>query len=113
MPFYLNPRFGMLLLVGLPLVGGASVHPQGATAFLMGAWAGVLFVGPPLMILAWIMGIKSLGEVLSPLFNLPALLILTAVILLVYGQELGLGAQTAGLGGALWWLKRRRFLPFA
>lgn len=109
MPLFLNPRIGMLLLVGLPLAGGASVHPQGTTAFMLGAWSGVLIAGPPLMLLAWMMGVKSLGQVLAPLFNLPALLLLTGVVLLVYGQELGLGAQAAGAGGLLWWIKRRRF----
>lgn len=110
MPFFLNPRFGMMLLVGLTLAGGATVHPKGATAFMLGAWAGVLFAGPPLMVMAWMMGVKSLGQVLAPLFSLPALLLITGVVLLVYGQELGLGAQAAGAGGLLWWIKRRRFL---
>lgn len=110
MPMFLNPRFGMLLLVGLTLAGGATVHPQGATAFMLGAWAGVLIAGPPLMIVAWMLGVKTIGQVLAPLFNLPALLVLTGVILFIYGEELGLGAQAAGAGGLMWWLKRRRFL---
>ena len=110
MPIFLNPRFGALLLVGLPLAGGAAVHPQSATAFLLGAWAGILIAGPPLMLMAWMMGIKTIGQVLAPLFNLPALLVLTGVILFVYGEALGIGAQAAGAGGLLWWLKRRRFL---
>lgn len=110
MPIFLNPRFGMLFLVGLPLSGGAAVHPQGATAFLLGAWAGVLLAGPPIMIIAWILGIKTIGQVLAPLFNLPALLVLSGVILFMYGEALGLGAQAAGAGGLMWWLKRRRFL---
>jgi len=92
MPFFLNPRFGMMLLVGLTLAGGATVHPQGATAFMLGAWAGVCLAGPPLMLMAWAMGVKSLGQLRAPLFNLPALLLITGVLLCVYGQERGRGA---------------------
>lgn len=110
MPIFLNPRFGLLLLVGLSFVGGAAVHPQGATAFMMGAWAGALIAAPPLLVLAWVFGIKSFAQICAPLFNVPTLLIVTAVVLLVFGEEFGLGAQVAGAGAGLWWLKRRRFL---
>jgi hypothetical protein len=56
MQMFLSPRFAMLLLIGLPLAGGAVVHPHGASAFIMGAWAGTLIVAPPLMIFLWRLG---------------------------------------------------------
>ena len=61
MPFFVNPRFAMLVLVAMPLAGGAVVHPHGASAFVMGAWAGTLLVAPPLMIIMWALGLRTIG----------------------------------------------------
>ena len=40
---FLEPTLAMLLLVAMPLAGGAVVHPHGASAFVMGAWAGTFW----------------------------------------------------------------------
>ena len=112
MPIFLSPRFAMLLLVAMPLMGGAAVHPQGASAFLIGAWTGVLLVGPPLMILLWIMGLRSIGEILRPLASLPILIGLTMLVLYLSGTDVGLGGQLAGGAGLLWWLRRGRSAQF-
>jgi len=108
MPLFLNPRFAMLLLVAMPLLGGAIVHPYGAAAFLMGAWAGVLLVGPPLMILLWILGLRTIGELLRPLARLPVLIGGTFLFLYFSGVDVGLGGQIAGGGAMLYWLLRGR-----
>ncbi len=108
MPIFLNPRFAMLLLVAVPLMGGATVHPQGASAFLMGAWAGALIAGPPLMILLWVLGLRTIGQVLRPLTRLPILIGLTILVLYLSGTDIGLGGQIAGAGGLLYWLRRGR-----
>lgn len=108
MPMFLNPRFAMLLLVIMPLAGGAVVHPQGASAFVMGAWAGTLLVGPPLMILMWALGLRSIGQLLRPLAKLPILIGLTLLMFYLTDTGVGLGGQIAGGGALLWWLRQSR-----
>lgn len=108
MPFFLNPRFALLLLVAMPLAGGAVVHPQGASAFVMGAWAGVLLVGPPLMILLWVLGLRTIGDLLRPLARLPVLIGLTLLMLYLTDTDIGLGGQVMGGGALMLWLKQGR-----
>lgn len=108
MPFFLNPRFAMLLLVGLPMAGGAVVHPYGASAFVMGAWAGLLLVGPPLMILLWILGLRTIGQLLRPLARLPILIGLTVAMFYFTDTDIGLGGQVLGGGALILWLKQGR-----
>jgi hypothetical protein len=106
MPIFLNPRFAMLLLVGLPLAGGVAVQPQAASAFLLGAWAGVIFAAPAIYAALWVLGIMTIGQVLRPLMRLPFLLGLTVLGLYMSGVDLGFGAHAMGAGAALWWVRR-------
>ena len=106
MPFFLNPRFALLLLVGMPLAGGAVVHPQGASAFVMGAWAGTLLVAPPIMIFLWAIGLRSIGQLLRPLARLPVLIAMTVLVLYLTDTDVGLGGQILGGGALLMWLKQ-------
>ncbi len=106
MPFFLNPRFALLLLVGMPLAGGAVVHPQGASAFVMGAWAGTLLVAPPIMIFLWAIGLRSIGQLLRPLARLPVLIAMTVLVLYLTDTDVGLGGQLLGGGALLMWLKQ-------
>ena len=101
-----NPRLALLLFLGIPLLGGAAVSPQSAGAFVMGAWAGALLVGPALMLVLWVLGVRSLRDVLRPLVHLPVVLALSALTLLLLRPELGTGAHALGAGAALWWVKR-------
>jgi len=108
MPFFLNPRFAMLLLVAMPLAGGAVVHPHGASAFVMGAWAGTLLVAPPLMIIMWALGLRTIGQLLRPLARLPILIGLTLLMFSLTDTDIGLGGQVMGGGAVLLWLKQGR-----
>lgn len=108
MPIFLNPRFAMLLLVAMPLAGGAVVHPQGASAFVMGAWAGTLLAAPPLMIVMWILGLRTIGDLLRPLAKLPILIGLTLVLLYASDVDIGLGGQILGGSAVLFWLRQGR-----
>ncbi|MDO7558743.1 MAG: hypothetical protein MUR46_13140 [Loktanella sp.] len=108
MPFFLNPRFAMLLLVAMPLAGGAVVHPHGASAFVMGAWAGTLLVAPPLMIIMWALGLRTIGQLLRPLARLPILIGLTLLMFYLTDTDIGLGGQVMGGGAVLLWLKQGR-----
>lgn len=108
MPFFLNPRFAMLLLVAMPLAGGAVVHPHGASAFVMGAWAGTLLVAPPLMIIMWALGLRTIGQLLRPLARLPILIGLTLLMFYLTETDIGLGGQVMGGGAVLLWLKQGR-----
>ncbi len=108
MPFFLNPRFAMLLLVAMPLAGGAVVHPHGASAFVMGAWAGTLLVAPPLMIIMWALGLRTIGQLLRPLARLPILIGLTLLMFYLTDTDIGLGGQVMGGGAVLLWLKLGR-----
>ena len=112
MPFFLNPRFALLLLVAMPLAGGAVVHPQGASAFVLGAWAGVLLVGPPLMILLWALGLRTIGDLLRPLARLPVLIGLTLLMLYLTDTDIGLGGQVLGGSALMLWLKQGRKTGF-
>lgn len=108
MPIFLNPRFAMLLLVGLPLAGGAVVHPHGASAFIMGAWAGTLLVAPPLMIMLWALGLRTIGQLLRPLARLPILIAITGLMFYLTDTDIGLGGQLLAGGGLLFWLRQGR-----
>lgn len=108
MPFFLNPRFAMLLLVAMPLAGGAIVHPHGASAFVMGAWAGTLLVALPLMIIMWALGLRTIGQLLRPLARLPILIGLTLLMFYLTDTDIGLGGQVMGGGAVLLWLKQGR-----
>lgn len=108
MPFFLNPRFAILLLLLLPMAGGAVVHPQGASAFVMGAWAGALLAAPPLMILMWALGLRTIGQLLRPLARLPIMIGLTIVLLYLTDTDVGLGGQVIGGGALMLWLKQGR-----
>ena len=108
MPFFLNPRFAMLLLIGMPLAGGAVVHPHGASAFVMGAWAGTLLAAPPLMIMLWALGLRTIGQLLRPLARLPILIGLTVVMFYLTGTDVGLRRANAWCGGAVFWLRQGR-----
>ena len=108
MPIFLSPRFAMLLLVALPLAGGAVVHPHGASAFVLGAWAGVLIVLPPLMILLWALGLRTIGQILRPLLRLPIMIGLTVGMLYLTGADVGVGGQVLGGGALLLWATRGR-----
>ena len=108
MLFFLNPRFAMLLLVAMPLAGGAVVHPHGASAFVMGAWAGTLLVAPPLMIIMWALGLRTIGQLLRPLARLPILIGLTLLVFYLTDTDIGLGGQVMGGGTVLLWLKQGR-----
>lgn len=107
MPLFLNPRFAFLLLIGLPLAGGTALHPQAASAFVMGAWAGALTVGPPLAIVMWVLRLRTLGETIAPLARLPVLIVVTALILYYGGVDIGFGPVMAGSAAALWWIRRK------
>lgn len=111
MPMFLNPRFAMLLLVGLPLAGGAVVHPHGSAAFIMGAWAGTLMVAPPLMIILWALGLRTIGQLLRPLARLPILIAMTLLMFYLTDTDIGLGGQLAGGGAVLYWLRQGQRAP--
>ncbi|MFT5630318.1 MAG: hypothetical protein ACI82I_000189 [Gammaproteobacteria bacterium] len=108
MQMFLSPRFAMLLLIGLPLAGGAVVHPHGASAFIMGAWAGTLIVAPPLMIFLWALGLRTIGQLLRPLARLPILVGMTVLMFYISDTEIGLGGQLAGGGALMYWLRQGR-----
>ncbi len=101
-------RMAAVLFLGLPLLSGATITPQSASAFAMGAWAGFLLAAPPLMILALCLGLYNVGQVLKPLTRLPVLIILTVGLLYASGVELGLGLQALVGGVMLWWARKGR-----
>lgn len=107
MPFFLSPRFALMLMLMVPLIGGAAVQPQAVTAFVLGAWAGALTIGPPLAILLWALRIRTLGETIAPLASLPVLVVLTGLILYYGGFDLGPLPILGGTALAAWWVKRR------
>ena len=88
------------------------MHPQGASAFVMGAWAGTLLAAPPLMILLWVLGLRSIGQLLRPLARLPILIGLTVVMVYLTGTDVGLGGQMLGGGALLFWLRQGRGTSF-
>lgn len=107
---FFNIRLATVLLLGLPLLSGAAIAPQTASAFVMGAWAGVLIAAPPLMILAFCLGVLNLRQLLAPLVRLPVLIVLTIALLYFSGVDLGLGAQSLIAGVVLWWARKGRHL---
>ncbi len=107
---FFNIRLAAVLLIGLPFLSGAAVAPQTVSAFVMGAWAGVLIAAPPLMLLAFCLGLYSLRQLFAPLMRLPVLIVLTVLLLYLSGVELGLGLQTLTAGMLLWWANKGRHL---
>ena len=105
-----NIRLMTLLLMGFPFVTGVAIAPKAASAFAMGAWAGVLIAGPPLMILAFCLGVYNLRQLLAPLMRLPVLVVLTVILLYYSGVEVGMGLQAATAGAVLWWARKGRHL---
>jgi len=98
----------MILLIALPMAGQVAVHPQAASAFVVGAWAGTSLVAPPLMILMWALGLRTIGELLRPLAQLPILIGLTLVLLYLMETDIGLGGQMMGGGALMFWLMKQR-----
>lgn len=103
-------KIAVLLFVGFSLLSGAAIAPQSASAFVLGAWAGVILAAPPLMLLAFSLGLMNLRQVLAPLVRLPVLIVLSAVLLYLSGVELGTGVQTIVAGATLWWARKGRHL---
>lgn len=101
-------RLAAVIFLGLPLLSGATIAPQSASAFVMGAWAGVLLAAPPLMILALCLGVYNLRQVLKPLTRLPVLIILTVGLLYASGADIGIGLQSIVGGVMLWWARKGR-----
>ncbi len=108
MIFHIN--IAILLSMGFSLMTGATVAPQSASAFVMGAWAGVLIAAPPVMILAFSLGVYNIRQLLSPLLRLPVLIFLTGILLYLSGAELGAGAQSILAAATLWWARKGRHL---
>ena len=106
MPIFLSPRLAATLLIGLPMLGGSVVHPHGASAFLMGAWAGTILVLPPLMLILWVLRLRTLAEIFRPLMRLPILIAVSIGVLYLLEPETGIAAQIIGGGAMLFWLKR-------
>ena len=106
MPLFLYPRFAFLMLMVVPLAGGAMVHPQGAMAFVLGAWAGWLLVAPAGYLVLLVLGLRSLPQLLKPLIRLPILLGLAALIIYLSRPEWSAGAALLGGGGLFWWARR-------
>ena len=74
----------------------------------MGAWAGTLLVAPPLMIIMWALGLRTIGQLLRPLARLPILIGLTLLMFYLTDTDIGLGGQVMGGGAVLLWLKQGR-----
>lgn len=107
---FFHVKLATLAFVSFSLFSGAAVAPQGAGAFVLGLWAGVLIAGPPLMLLAFCLGLCNLRQLLSPLLRLPVLIALTVGVLYLSGAELGLGLQATLAGAVLWWARKGRLL---
>jgi len=107
MSFLLNPRWVMLILLALPVTGMTAIHPQAGSAFVMGAWAGVLCAGPPIYLAAWILRIHSLADTLRPLTSLPILIAFTIVLLYLADVDFGPLGVLGGVGVAAWWVRRK------
>jgi len=103
----LNPRKALLLLAAVPIAGGVSIHPQAITAFVLGAWAGFVFIGVPLILAAWMIGVRSLAETLRPLARVPVLVALTLGLMMISGVDVPATFQAAGATIGIWWLKFR------
>ena len=103
-------KIAILFFLGCSFLSGAAVAPQSASAFVMGAWAGVLLAAPPLMLLAFSLGLLKLRQLLAPLMRLPVLIVLSAVLLYISGVELGTGVQSIVVAATLWWARKGRHL---
>ena len=60
------------------------------------------------MILLWVLGLRSIGQLLRPLARLPILIGLTVVMVYLTGTDVGLGGQMLGGGALLFWLRQGR-----
>ena len=109
MTFLLNARWVILILLALPISGLSVVHPQAASAFVMGAWAGVLFAGPPIYFTAWVLRIQTLADTLRPLMHLPILIGVTVILLYLSDVDFGPLGILGTIGAASWWLRRKLF----
>ena len=107
MSFLLNSRWIMIILMALPVTGITVLHPQTGSAFIMGAWAGVLIGGPPIFLAAWILRIHSLADALRPLTHLPILIAFTFVLFYLADVDLGALPIFGGVGIAAWWIRRK------
>ena len=105
--FLLNPRWIMLILLALPVSGATALHPQAGSAFVMGAWSGVLIAGPPIYLVAWVLRIQSLADTLRPLTHLPILIAFTVVLLYLADVDFGPLGVFGGVGIAACWVKRK------
>ena len=105
--FLLNPRWIMLILLALPVSGATALHSQAGSAFVMGAWSGVLIAGPPIYLVAWVLRIQSLADTLRPLTHLPILIAFTVVLLYLADVDFGPLGVFGGIGIAAWWVKRK------
>ena len=103
----LKPRLLMALLAAVPIAGGITIHPQATAAFALGAWGGFIFVGLPLIITAWLIGLRSFADTIRPLARLPILLGITVALMFVAGVDLPASIQAIGAAASLWWLKFR------
>jgi len=103
----LKPRLLMTLLAGLPIATGVAIHPQAATAFVLGAWGGYICVGLPLLLTAWLIGLRSLAQTLRPLARVPILIGITVALMIFSGADLPASIQALGAAASLWWLKFR------
>lgn len=107
MSFLLNARWILLILLALPFSGFTAVNPQAGTAFIMGAWAGVLIGGPPVYFAAWVLRVQSLADTLRPLTHLPILIGLTIIMLYLADVQVGPLGMLGAIGAAAWWIRRK------
>jgi len=105
---FLNIKLASALLLGALFLSGAAIAPRTLSAFVMGAWAGVLIAAPPLMILAFCLGLMPLRQLLAPLLKLPVLIVLTVGLLYYAGVDMGLGLPALSAGVVLWWARKGR-----
>ena len=103
----LKPRLLATLLSGAAISSGIAINPQAATAFVLGAWGGFICVGLPLILTAWLIGLRSLADTIRPLARLPILLGITVGLMFITGAELPASIQAIGAAASIWWLKFR------
>lgn len=105
MPVFLTPRFAIALCALFTVATGIVIQPQAATAFVLGAWVGLVAAGPVLVVL-WALGLIDLSTLVRPLTRLPVLIVLSLGLLWMTGTLPPAMAGAAGGAGALWWLRR-------
>ena len=103
----LKPRLVMTMLAALPIASGVAINPQAATAAVLGAWGGFIFIGLPLIIIAWLIGLRSLADTIRPLARLPILIGITVALMFISGAALPPSVTAIGAAASLWWLKFR------